>query len=339
MARIDVIVVGAGVANSMTAALLGKQGFQVLLLEQATFPRPMICGKGLMPAGAAILRQYGLLDDLKRLGAQAFSGIGFHLPQGLHLELDFEEVSPGARGWAARISLDEQLAAFAAAQPGVSLYQGFQMRSTEISKDRVQVTGRHEGKLLTHSARLLIGADGILSRLHGRAGIRRLPPHSPRFGLGCLYADLEGAGDRVEAHCSPAGEAYAVPLGKGAARITLLLSGQAKRQGQAQLSDFYFENLKHFPQLMTRLKSPYPQQTGQSTPRVGLEVSRCHAPGPLGGPSELWPAIPLFGKRPSGRPARWGRGRPSIAGIRGGFSWGFEEEVPYVALSGLLCPT
>ena len=277
MANVDVIVVGAGVAGSMTAALLGKQGFQVLLLEQATFPRPKICGEGLMPAGAEILRRYGLLNDLKRLGAQPFFGIGFHLPQGLYLELDFEEVKPGARGWVVpRISLDEQLASFAAAQPGVSLCQGFQVRSTETSQDQVQVTGRHEGKLLTHTGRLLIGADGSRSRFHGNSGIHRRPQRSPRFGLGCLYADLEAAGDRVEVHCSQAGEAYVAPLGEGAARITLLLSGRVKRQGP-QLSDYYFENLKHFPQLVTRLKNPYPQQTVRSTPRVSLEVSRCHA--------------------------------------------------------------
>ena len=40
MARVDVIVVGAGLAGSMTAALLGRQAVQVLLLEQAAFPRP-----------------------------------------------------------------------------------------------------------------------------------------------------------------------------------------------------------------------------------------------------------------------------------------------------------
>ena len=278
MANVDVIVVGAGVAGSMTAALLGKQGFQVLLLEQATFPRPKICGEGLMPAGAAILRKYGLLDDLKLRGAQSFSGIGFHLHRGLHLELDFEEVNPGARGWVVpRISLDERLASFAAAQPGVSLCQGFQVRSTEISQDQVQVAGRHEGKLLTHTGRLLIGADGVRSRFHGDSGIHRRPQRSPRFGLGCLYADLEASRDRVEVHCSPAGEAYVAPLGGGAARITLLLSGQVRRQSRDQLSDYYLENLKHFPQLVARLKNPYPQQTVQSTGRVSLEVSRSHA--------------------------------------------------------------
>jgi 2-polyprenyl-6-methoxyphenol hydroxylase-like FAD-dependent oxidoreductase len=56
-----------------------------------------------------------------------------------------------------------------------------------------------------------------------------------------------------------------------------LLSGGVKRQGQAELSDYYWANLKRFPQLVARLKSPYPQQAIESSGGVNLEVSRCHA--------------------------------------------------------------
>ena len=279
MAQVDVIVVGAGVAGSMTAALLGRQGFQVLLLEQATFPRPKMCGEGLMPAGARILQEYGLLEDLKSRGARSFTAIAFHLPGDLQLELDFREVSPNARGWVVpRVSLDERLASFAADQPGVKLCQDFQVRSACIGKEQAQVTGRHEGRPASHSARLLVGADGIRSRFHHDFGILRRRQLSPRFALGSVFTDLEAAGNRVEVHCSEVGEAYVAPLGKGAARITLLLSGEARRRGRSELSDYYFENLKHFPQLVARLKNPYPEQRVESTAGVSLEVSQCHAP-------------------------------------------------------------
>jgi 2-polyprenyl-6-methoxyphenol hydroxylase-like FAD-dependent oxidoreductase len=52
MANFDGIIVGAGVAGSTTAALLARQGFRVLLVEKATFPREKVCGEGLMPAWA-----------------------------------------------------------------------------------------------------------------------------------------------------------------------------------------------------------------------------------------------------------------------------------------------
>jgi 2-polyprenyl-6-methoxyphenol hydroxylase-like FAD-dependent oxidoreductase len=279
MARFDVIVVGAGVAGSMTAALLGRQGFRVLLLEQATFPRPKICGEGLMPAGAEILHRHGLLEDLKLKGARSFSGITLHLPGDLHLDLDFKEVSPRACGWVVpRLSLDDRLASFAADQPGVELCQGFQVRSAHIGKEQAEVTGQHEGRPATHSAHLLVGADGIRSRFHHDFGVLRRRRPSPRFGLSSLYAHLAGTGDRVEVHCSEAGEAYVAPLSEGAARITLLLSEATRRQGRVQLSDYYFHALKRFPKLVERLKTPYPEQLVESTAGVSLQVSQCHGP-------------------------------------------------------------
>ncbi len=57
MPNFDGIVVGASVAGSTTAALLAQQGFRILLVEKATFPREKICGEGLMPAGASILHK------------------------------------------------------------------------------------------------------------------------------------------------------------------------------------------------------------------------------------------------------------------------------------------
>jgi len=114
MPNFDGIVVGAGVAGSTTAALLARQGFRVLLVEKATFPREKICGEGLMPAGADILHKLGILSELRAQGAQAFSGIHFHLPRDRCLELNFGEVSRTAQGWVVpRTVLDTRLARFA----------------------------------------------------------------------------------------------------------------------------------------------------------------------------------------------------------------------------------
>ncbi len=276
MAHFDGIVVGAGVAGSTTAALLAQQGFRILLVEKGTFPREKICGEGLMPAGADILQKLGILSQLRAQGAQAFSGIHFHLPQDRCLKLDFGEVSQTTRGWVVpRMVLDESLARFAAQQPGVRLCEGFQVLSAHSGPKQVEVTGLYQGKRQTHRARLLIGADGIRSRFHHGFGIHRLKRRARRFALRTSYDQLEGS-DLVEVHCCEAGEAYVAPLENGAARITLLLFGSAQRRRGAALSDLYFEKLSLFPRLVQRLKSPYPQGPVQSTGAVSLEVSRGH---------------------------------------------------------------
>ncbi|MEE8462054.1 MAG: NAD(P)/FAD-dependent oxidoreductase [Acidobacteriota bacterium] len=276
MANFDGIVVGAGVAGSTTAALLSRQGFRVLLVEKASFPREKICGEGLMPAGARILDELGILSELRAQGAQAFSGIHFHLPRDRCLELNFGEVSPTAQGWVVpRMILDESLARFAERQPGVQLCEAFRVLSAQTGPSQVEVTGLYQGQLQTHKARLLIGADGIRSRFHNGFGIDRRKRRTRRFALRTSYDQLQGTG-MVEVHCCEAGEAYVAPMGNGSARITLLLFGTPHSPRGAALSDLYFEKLGLFPRLMKRLKSPYPQGPVQSTGAVSLEVSRCH---------------------------------------------------------------
>ena len=276
MANFDGIVVGAGVAGSTTAALLARQGFRVLLVEKATFPREKICGEGLMPSGASILDELGILSELRAQGAQAFSGIHFHLPRNRCIELNFAEVSQTAQGWVVpRMVLDTQLARFAAQQPGVQLCEAFRVLSAQTGERQVEVTGLHQGQLQTHRTRLLIGADGIRSRFHKGFGIHRRKRRTRRFALRTFYDRLQGTGV-VEVHCSEAGEAYVAPMDNGSARITLLLFGSVHRPRGAPLSDLYFEKLSLFPRLMERLKSPYPKGLVESTGAVSLEVSRCH---------------------------------------------------------------
>ncbi len=276
MANFDGIVVGASVAGSTTAALLAQQGFRILLVERATFPREKICGEGLMPAGADILDELGLLSELRAQGAHAFSGIRFYLPRDRCLDLNFSELSQTAQGWVVpRMVLDESLARFASQRPGVQLREAFQVLSAHTGLNQVEISGLYQGKLQTHRARVLIGADGIRSRFHNGFGIHRLKRRARRFALRTSYDLLEGS-DLVEVHCCEAGEAYVAPMDNGAARITLLLFGSAQRKQGAALSDLYFEKLSLFPRLVQRLKSPYPQGPVQSTGVVSLEVSRCH---------------------------------------------------------------
>jgi menaquinone-9 beta-reductase len=56
----EVIVVGAGPAGSSCAALLAGKGHDVLLVDQASFPRDKPCGDGLTRSAVAFLERIGL---------------------------------------------------------------------------------------------------------------------------------------------------------------------------------------------------------------------------------------------------------------------------------------
>lgn len=67
--RWDAVVVGAGPAGSVCARRLAIDGWRVLLVERAVFPRWKVCGACLGAAGVATLRREGLGGVLDDLGA------------------------------------------------------------------------------------------------------------------------------------------------------------------------------------------------------------------------------------------------------------------------------
>lgn len=65
--RCDVLVVGAGPAGSAAATLLAGAGFDVVLVDQHSFPRDKICGDGLIPDAHKALQKLGVLDEVMSL--------------------------------------------------------------------------------------------------------------------------------------------------------------------------------------------------------------------------------------------------------------------------------
>ncbi|MGH9340642.1 MAG: NAD(P)/FAD-dependent oxidoreductase [Acidobacteriota bacterium] len=292
----DVAVVGAGIAGCTTAALLGRAGFRVLLLDKAAFPRSKVCGEGLMPAGAAMLARLGLLDRLSgsaegtedRFVWRPFSGIRLFLPGDCELDLNFAEISDVATGLITpRFQLDCELARFAGEQPGVRLLEEFAVDKIEAGTNSVHIGGRRLGKRQTASARVVVAADGIHSRFHQRFNIRRRQNRNRRFALRATYQDTGLAQSMVQVYYSGIGEAYVAPLGNDRARITLLLFGRRSRNGPGEAGngrsltgaarlDAFGEAIRRFPRLCEKLPDPYPPESVEATAPVSLRVSRCH---------------------------------------------------------------
>ena len=111
----DVVIVGAGPAGSTAAAHLAQAGFEVALLEKASFPRDKICGDALTPRA---------VRETQRLGIPTRAADGWHPNRGLRLigaghrlEIDWPDV-PGMPDHGLtrpRMKLDADLAGFAAA--------------------------------------------------------------------------------------------------------------------------------------------------------------------------------------------------------------------------------
>lgn len=85
----NVIIIGAGPAGSIAAALIQQQGHQAIILEKETFPRFSI-GESLLPQCMEFIEQAGMLPALQAAGFQLKTGAAF-LYHGQYSEFCFSD--------------------------------------------------------------------------------------------------------------------------------------------------------------------------------------------------------------------------------------------------------
>lgn len=79
----DVIVVGAGPAGCSAAYFAAQEGFKVVLVDKATFPRDKACGDGISPRGLEILERIGVLGAIDSEDPFRVNGVLVSSPNGL----------------------------------------------------------------------------------------------------------------------------------------------------------------------------------------------------------------------------------------------------------------
>ena len=73
----DVLIIGAGPAGALAAALLHREGFRVEVVEKETFPR-FVIGESLLPGSMALLEEAGLLEAVESQGFMRKFGAVLH---------------------------------------------------------------------------------------------------------------------------------------------------------------------------------------------------------------------------------------------------------------------
>ncbi len=92
---VEIVIVGAGPAGSVAAALLRQQGREVLVIEREQFPRFSI-GESLLPQSMAYLEQAGMLQAVVEAGFQFKNGAAF-MRNGCYTHFDFRDKH--SQGW------------------------------------------------------------------------------------------------------------------------------------------------------------------------------------------------------------------------------------------------
>jgi len=181
----DVLVIGAGPAGSATALFLARAGYDVALLDRATFPRDKPCGEYLTPGAVRLLRDdLGVLPDFMAGGAA---------------RLTRETVVPHrAAAWSGTTealacprTVTDKVLRDAAQAAGARVTEGANAR--RILRDAGGIRGAvavgADGEEQEFRAQVTVGADGTRSLLAREMGVVRPVPRLQRIALVTHYHD------------------------------------------------------------------------------------------------------------------------------------------------------
>jgi geranylgeranyl reductase family protein len=246
----DVVVVGAGPAGATSALLLARAGYSVLLLDKTRFPRPKPCGEYTSPAVAGVLRRLGVRAAVDAAGARWLDGMRLYAADGSDWLVDYR--GQGQRALAMpRLSLDRVLVE-AARQAGAHVLEGFRVERLSMERGGVVGVVGREGRVpKMQVGRLVIGADGLHSRVAQALGLDVRVPWPRRLGLVAHYEGvaLDGCG---ELHVGRHGYAGLAPLGNGLVNVGVVVD-LPPRRGAPHPAACYDAALAALPSLAPRL--------------------------------------------------------------------------------------
>lgn len=193
MESTEILIIGAGPAGSVAAALLRQQGREVLVLEREQFPRFSI-GESLLPQSMEYLEQAGMLRAVVEAGFQHKNGAAF-MCDGRYTEFDFRDKH--AVGWGTtyqvqRASFDHILAN-EAQRFGAQIRYRHEVTAIDLELDKPVVTAKDaEGNPYQIEASFILDASGF-----GRILPRLLKLESPsNFPVrGAIFTHIE---DRID---------------------------------------------------------------------------------------------------------------------------------------------
>lgn len=181
----DVLIIGAGPAGSLAAALLQREGFRLLVAEKQTFPR-FVIGESLLPSSMSLLEDAGLLEPIEKQGfMRKYGAVFFRGNQTCNF--DFANQSTAGFKYTfqvTRADFDKTLADAVAAR-GVQILYGHSVSQVSFGDSNANVILQEpEGTRRAVTARFVLDCSGfgrVLPRLLQLEKPSSSPPRESLF--------------------------------------------------------------------------------------------------------------------------------------------------------------
>jgi flavin-dependent dehydrogenase len=244
--KVDVLVIGAGPAGSIAAAMIHKHGFSVRVVEREKFPR-FVIGESLLPRCMEALEDAGLLDVIKARGFQEKFGAKFIMDD-LVSDFNFADQFSSGWGWTWQVErADFDLTLITEVQRrGVPVDFETTVKEIKFFDDETSVTTaeRKDGSLLEISARFIIDASGygrVIPRLFNLDRPSSLVPRKAVFAhVQDIHRNTFGEPNRIIIHSyAPGVWSWVIPFSNGNTSLGFVSNFEFfDRKGEDQTQQF-----------------------------------------------------------------------------------------------------
>ncbi len=242
--KYDIIVVGGGPAGSTTARFLAREGFKVKILDaRSHIGIPVRCGEAIGKETINDILKIGVPKDALRTEIDGFrvispsmNVIDYRLPKGEGYVVD-------------RRIFDKELLKGAVLE-GADIQLNTRVTKIKIDKEKgITIKAELNGKEITESAPIVVGADGIYSVVARDAGLAK--PIDPidlntSFGyemVGVKFDEPTMFDLYMGNEIAPRGYLWIFPKGESSANVGIGIGvGFAKKSVREYLDDFIFKS-------------------------------------------------------------------------------------------------
>ena len=237
----DIVVIGGGPGGSACATLLADQGYSVVLLERARFPREHV-GESLLPASIPVLEQIGVMPAIEAAGFVVKRGATLVWGKDPEPWSWYFADDPGQRPTSfqvVRSEFDNILLKNAAAH-GVEVREEHQVLDVHVEDGRATaVSFLHDGAQGHINCRFLVDASGQAALLSRKLDLHQWDEHFKNLAVYGYYenaAHLEPPNNgNIFIESYKHGWLWKIPLHTGVTSVGAVVDKEIGQQGLREL--------------------------------------------------------------------------------------------------------